>query len=168
MKLLSLLLLSAVLLAGIGCKRKGPEISDLQRKEAANLVSEADFALTLRDFARAEPLLERATKLAPDTGEYWVSLGIARRRQGNSSGAKAAYQGALDAYREAYDADEKRTAAMIQEVYVLALLGRADDARKALDRARERAPEDRGIRQFIDEGQLDRLLQDPAFKDISL
>lgn len=168
MKLNSLLLVCAALVLGAGCGRKAKEISDLERKQAANLVSEAEFAVTLRDYARAEPLFTKAAELAPDNGEYWVNLGVVRARQGNKAAAKKAYEEALTVYRDAIKEDATDAEARLQEVYVLALLGRADDARKALEKAGKEQPADRSVRMFIEGKQLDRVLSDAAFKEIAL
>lgn len=168
MKFLVLISLALALVLAGGCKPKPKEIPALQRKEAANLASEAQFAVALRDYARAEPLFEKAAKLCPDQGDYWVNLGVARKRQGNTAGAKQAYESARQAFHDAFAFDEKNTDAALQEVYALALLGRVDDARKALERARKQVPDDREIRLFIENKQLDRVLEDPAFKDIAL
>ncbi|HWA87160.1 MAG TPA: tetratricopeptide repeat protein, partial [Opitutus sp.] len=157
-----------VLLLAAGCKPKPKEISSLQRKEAANLVSEANFAVTLHDYARAEPLLERAAKLCPDNGEYWMNLGITRRRQGNNDGAKEAYRAALAAARDAIALKPEQSEPRLQEVYLLALLGRADDARAALAKSRRQLPNSGELRAFEEAHQLDRTLADPGFKQIAL
>lgn len=170
MKLNSLFAIGVALLALAGCKPKDqvPEITDLQRKEAANLVSEAQFAITLRDYSRAEPLLEKAAKLAPDTGEYWLNLGVIRRKQGNTSGAKSAYEQALSAFRARFKKEPKDSGALLQQVQVLALLGRIDDARDALENGRKKAPDDRMIRQFAEQKQLDEMIKHPTFKEMAL
>jgi len=159
-----LLLLTAALTAGCGRK----EIPTLQRKEAANLVSEAQFALTLRDYARAEPLLAKAVALCPDTPEYWQSLGAVRRRLSNRAGAKDAYEQMLKAARAQYKADAKKTDALLLQVYALALLGRTDDARAALAKALKAHPDDRTLGAFADGKQFDRILADPTFKELAL
>lgn len=168
MKSLVLISLALTLLLTGGCKPKPMDIPPLQRKEAANLASEAQFATALRDYARAEPLFEKAAKLCPDQGDYFVNLGVARRRLGNTAGAKTAYEQARKAYRRAFEVDESQSEALLQEVYVLALLGQPDEARKALERAAKRLPDDREVRVFIENKQLDRILADPGFKDIAL
>jgi tetratricopeptide (TPR) repeat protein len=168
MKVFPLLLLTTALFATAGCKPKARELSEPHRKEAANLVSEAQFAVTLRDFARAEPLFSQATKLCPDTGDYWINLGVTRRRLGNKSGAKTAYEGALNAYKEAQDVNPKVSEPHLQQVYVLALLGRVDDARKLLLKVQQKFPDDRIVRSFVENKQLDRIVGDAGFKEISL
>jgi len=57
---------------------------------------------------------------------------------------------------------------LFHEVYVLALLGRVAEARALLISAQKARPEDRLIANFIRDGELDRLMIGPSFKDISL
>lgn len=165
-RLLPFSLVALVLLAA--CKPRVREATPLQQKQAANLVSEAQFALGLRDYARAEPLYAQATDLVPAEPNYWVSLGSARVHLGNKAGAKKAYEGALDAVDAAIAKDGKASEPRLQRVYVLALLGRADDARSALAKAQRDLPDDRAIRGFAESKQLDQLLADPGFKAIAL
>jgi tetratricopeptide (TPR) repeat protein len=148
-----------------GCKPK--EITPLARKQGANFASEANFAISVRDYARAENLLAQATAVCPDTPEYWIGLGAARRRLDNRSGAKAAYEEALKASRAASKRDAKNPQPLLQQVYVLALLGREADARALLDKARTTYPENRNIRTFFENKELDRLLADPGFKELA-
>ena len=158
--------LAVALWATAGCGRK--EITSLQRKEAAQAVSEAQFAMTLRDYARAEGELAKAVAACPDNGDYWVSLGSVRVRLDQRKAAKAAYESALAAYRDAAASNAKDEQAAVQQVSVLALLGRVDDARALLAKLPERFPESRNVRVFIERKQLDTMLADPNFKAISL
>eukprot|EP01035_Chromulina_nebulosa_P062448 gene62448-85403_t len=172
----------AVVAAGLvlasGCKPKGKEITTLQRKEAATLVSEAQFALQLKDLARAEGLLTKAAELVPDAGKVWVDLGSVRVRLGKKDTARTAYQAALKAYEDeaAAPADTKggplpagaEAGPWLQQVYVLALLGRVDDARAVLAKAQKKLPESRAVRAFAEQKQIDKMIADPAFKLIAL
>lgn len=162
---------AAVLLAAIGCgPAKKSQITELQRKEAAHHASEAQFALTLRDYARAEASLAKAVALAPDDGRLWVNLGAARVRLGNRDGAKQAYQGALKAY-EADAKDEKFKTdpePWLRQAYVLALLGRSADAQNVVSKTAENFPGHRAVRRFIEDKELDRLSSDPAFREMAL
>jgi Flp pilus assembly protein TadD len=153
-------------LALAGCKPK--EITPLQRKEAASVASEAQFAVTMRDYARARPLFEKATQLCPDDGEYWLGLGIMCRRLNDNSAAKAAYEKARSAYHETYDNKPAEVEALLQELYALALLGRLDEAQGLLAKAVKQHPEDSRLRAFADNKQLDRVVADPSFKEIAL
>src|ERR1019366_3220942 len=84
---LGLLIAAALVLSA--CRHK--EITKLEREEAANVASEADFAVTVREWSRAEGLYAKAATLCPDSGDYWVSLGIVRMRLNDHSGARSAY-----------------------------------------------------------------------------
>lgn len=163
-----LFLLTFALFGVAGCGRGGREVTDLERKQAAHLMSEAEFAVSLRDYARAEPILAQATALAPDNGGYWINLGSVRKRLGNRGGAKDAYQFAL----KAYEAQAKKTSTepepWFQQIYVLALLGRLDDARGLVEKTKEKFPTHRLVRVFIEEKQFDQMLATPMFKDIAL
>jgi len=158
----------AALLLVAGCKPSVRESTPLQRKQAANLVSEAQFAVSLRDFARAEPLLTQAVELCPDEPNFAVALGSARVRLNDKSGAKQAYETALKAFEAAQAKDAKDPELLLQQAYVLALLGRADDARALLEKTAKKYPDNRAVRAFVDSKQLDRLLADPGFKAIAL
>lgn len=169
MKLTRIFLMAATILAlASGCGVKKKEITSLQRKEAANLVSEAQFAVTLRDYARAEGVLAKAAELCPDTAEYWISLGSARMRLGQRDAAKKAYQSGLAAYEQ--EAAEKKTdpQPVLQQVTVLALLGRVDEARALLEKIPARFPDNRTIRAAVEGKMLDRMLADPKFKEVAL
>lgn len=132
---LSLALLLVLTFTITACSKKAPEISSLQRKEAASLVSEAEFALALRDRARAEELLTKATALCPDDGAYWLDLGSVRRGLENKDGARQAYTAAAKAYAAAYKADRMDLQSLLQQIYTEALLGNTKTVQKLLKQA---------------------------------
>ena len=169
MKTWAFFILAALILLGTGgCKPKAKAITSLQRKEAASLVSEAEFAVQLKDYARAEGVLAKAAALCPDTGKYWVDLGSMRMRLGKKDAARAAYQTGLDAYVEAAKADPKDVKPLLQQIYVLALLGRVNEARAVLAKGQKLFPEDRAVRSFAEGKQIDKMIADPRFKEIAL
>lgn len=157
-----------VLVALAGCGRSGPEITDLQRKQAAHLASEAEFAVNLRDYARAEPVLAQVVELVPDNGVHWVNLGSVRKRLGKTGAAKDAYQGALKAYEGQAKRAPTEPEPWFKQIYVLALLGRVEDARARVEKMREKFPTHRLVRVFVEEKQFDQMLADPKFKEIAL
>jgi Flp pilus assembly protein TadD len=161
------LLAAALVLTGAACgKPKAKEITSLQRKEAAALVSEAAFAVQVKDLARAEGLYAKATTICPDDAKYWVDLGALRVRMGNKSGARDAYKAALGVYEGVKGEEEPQ--ALMQQVYVLALLGREKDARAVLATAQKKYPDKRAVRGFTDGGQFEKMIADPRFKEIAL
>jgi len=167
-KLLLGFLLALTLVAGPGCKPKSAAITSLQRKEAANLVSEAQFAMSIRDYARAEGLLAKATALEFDNGNYWISLGSMRVRLGRKPEAKQAYESALGAFEAAYKLNPTFAQPHLQQVYALALLGRIDRARDTLIKIEKAHPGDASVRAFVQGKQLDAMLSSPMFKEIAL
>lgn len=166
-----LLPLLAFAVALTGCKDKPAEpvpVTRVMRAEAANLVSEAEFAMQLRDFARAEPLLAKAVEVTPDDADYWVLLGNVRRRLGQTDGARTAYRRALAAYESDYSKDATDVGALLQRIYVHALLGEVPQARTLLEQAAKDHPTDRDIQGFVRARGLDQMLADPAFKETAL
>jgi tetratricopeptide (TPR) repeat protein len=159
---------AVVVLALVGCKPKPADITSLQRKEAANLVSEAQFAMALRDYTRAEGLLAKATALEFDNGNNWVSLGTMRMRLGQRPAAKKAYESALNAFEAAYKLEPRVPQLYLQQVYALALLGRVDEARTLLVSVEKKHPGDPAVREFVQGKQLDAMLKSALFKEISL
>lgn len=154
---------AAILLSG--CHRR--EITSLERKEAANVVSEAEFAVTLRDWSRAEGLYAKASVLCPDQGDTWVNLGIVRMRLHDAGGAKSAYKSGLSAYEADSKRDPSNTLPAIRRANVLVILGRPDEARSLLARVRQDHPDDRRLRAFMESNGLDKMIADPGLKAVS-
>jgi Flp pilus assembly protein TadD len=160
---LALVLAAALVLAG--CRAR--EITKLERDEAANVVSEAEFAVTMKDWARAEGLYAKAVALCPDQGETWVRLGVVRVRLHNSDGAREAYKSALSAFRDDFKRDPASTASVIRCASILVILGRVDEARSLVDKAYARNPDDRRLREFVQMKGVDRIVADPGLKALS-
>jgi Flp pilus assembly protein TadD len=160
---LALVLAAGVVLAG--CRAR--EITKLERDEAANVVSEAEFAVTMKDWARAEGLFAKAAALCPDEGENWVRLGIVRVRLHNSDGARDAYKSAVSAFEDEFKRDPAKTASVIRAASVLVILGRVDEARSLVDKAYAKNPDDRRLRDFVQMKGVDRIVADPGLKAVS-
>jgi len=160
-----LALVAAAALALAGCR--GRDITSLQRKEAASVSSEAAFAVELRDWKRAEGLYAKAADLCPDSGDYWMNLGVVRMHLGDRPGARTAYKSALPAYEAEFERDPANTQPVLRRAYVLVILGRAEEARSALDKARAKRPDDRRLRSFFENHGMDGMIADPGLKEIS-
>jgi len=167
MNRVTLIFILAFLLAGPGCSKRKPEITSLQRKEAAALVSEAEFAMAIRDYPRAEGLMRQATQLCPDNGSYWLNLGNISRKNGKKGEAKTAYGRAVTAYQDAYKEDSTNGQLLMRQMYAHALLGQFDDARAVLKKARAKHPKDSEVMGY-DEKSLERMIADPAFKELAI
>jgi Flp pilus assembly protein TadD len=88
-------------------------------------------------------------------------------RLGNRDGARTAYKSALGAYKDAADLDPANSKAVIRRIYVLVVLGRADEARSVLDKARAKTPADRLLRSFSENDGLSKMIADPGLKSVS-
>ena len=131
------------------------------------MISEADFAVTLKDWARAEGLFTKAVALCPDQGDTWMNLGIVRMRLGNKGGARSAYKSALSAYEDDLDRDHGNSVPVLRKAYVLVVLGRADEARSFVAKESARFPDDRRLQNFVAKNGVDRIIADPSLKEIS-
>ncbi len=162
------LVLVVVAFALVACKPRRPaEITPRQRMEAAQLASEAQFAITLKDWARAERLLTEAVKIVPDPA-YWITLGTMRARLKNRDGAKNAYRSAIKMCEALAAAHPTDVEPWLKEAYALALLGQVKEGRAVIDKAVKRFPDDRKLRGFVDSKQFDAMIASPEFKEISL
>lgn len=155
---------------GIGlCSGCAPrkQLTEHDRKEAAHMISEAQFALNMREWARAEGLLAKAVTLTPQ-GDYWLSLGGARMHLNNRSGAKDAYQSALKAYEFEAARQNRIPEPWIKQAFVLGLLGRKDDGRAMIEKAAKVFPDDPKIRALRDPKEFERMFAAQSVKDVSL
>ena len=167
MKRFFILQVCAAFAVGAGCSQKNKEVPAATKAEAATLASEAQFAIQIREFSRAEELLQRALKLREDMPEYWVTLGMARRKQDNKDGARKAYKTALglhtDRYKETHQPEE-----LAQQVFVLALLGRVDEALALLNQGLKDHPNHPVMQKMADPRGLPRTFKTEEFKALSL
>lgn len=159
--------LGALALFSTGCSPAQKTLSERDMKEAKALSSEAQFAMNLREWPRAEKLLLDAIKISPEA-VFYHNLGSTRMRMGNRSGAKEAYQSAIDACDRMVAANPKNTDAMLKKVQLLALVGRVGDARELAKKIEKDFSVDPAVRAFIDGKALDNLVASPTFKEISL
>jgi tetratricopeptide (TPR) repeat protein len=152
---------------GGGCSPKRKLVSERDRKEAVLLVSEAQFAMTLRDWPRAEGLLVKAVEVAPEA-EYWMNLGTTRVRLNNRAGAKKAYEAALKLFQDEAARDNTRADPWLHQANVLALLGRPDDSRAVLAKAAKQFPKDNRVQIMLDPKRFQEMITAPGFKENAL
>ena len=155
----------ALVALGVGCARK--QVTNRDRLEAAHVVSEARFALSVREWARAEALLARAVELAPQ-GDYWMTLGGTRVKLNDRAGAKAAYLAALQTYGEEASRSGATPELLMKQAYVLALLGRQEEGRALIVEAAKRFPLDQKLLDLTDPAAFAKMMSSPRFKDMAL
>ncbi|HSI07407.1 MAG TPA: tetratricopeptide repeat protein [Rariglobus sp.] len=162
-----LIVVCAVLLLTSGCSKKPKEVPAAVKAEAAMLISEAQFASSIREYPRAQELVERAIKLRDDVPEYWVTLGMARRKQENKDGARKAYEKALGLHKARYK-EEKNPEELGQQAFVLALLGRTDEALKVLDQGLKDHPDSAVMKKMADPRGLPATFKAPKFQELAI
>lgn len=160
-------LVCAVALAITGCSKETPEVPKAVAAEAAVLAEEAKFAMSIREYARAQELLQRALKLHPDKPEYWVTLGMTQRRQDNTREARQSYEKALGMHQARYKKDA-RPEELGQQAFVLALLGKTDEALKVLANGVKAHPDSPELKRQADPRGLPRTFQTAEFKALAL
>ena len=156
--------LVALILAFGACKPKDVEVSSVARAQAAHLASEAQMQNKLRDYAEAEKSLARAVELDPNEPAYWSGLGLNRVMLGDKSGAKKAYKRELELCEKAAKKDPKDIDLQLTPLRPLVLLGRADDARKLLEKVGRDHADNAALRQLIESKPIDKMLANPAIQ----
>ncbi|HTJ80038.1 MAG TPA: tetratricopeptide repeat protein [Rariglobus sp.] len=160
------LLCAAVVLLG-GCKDKPKVLSPEAKLKAENFVSEAQFSMQIHEYSRAEDLFQKAIAVRDDYPEYWVALGMARRRQDNKDGARQAYKKALGLLEDRYDL-KKNEEDLGQKAWVLALLGRPDDAVAFLNKSLKEHPDSTYLQKMASAHGLPHTFQTADFKELAL
>jgi tetratricopeptide (TPR) repeat protein len=145
-----------------GCGRH--EVTVTERQEGALAAGEAAFAVQLKDWKRAADNYAKAAGLCPDSGDYWFNLGLMRMRLGDHPAARAAFKSALPDYEAAFERTPSDTRPVLSRVYILILLGDADQAREVLAKARARHPDDVRLKTFDERHNLDKIIADPNTK----
>jgi tetratricopeptide (TPR) repeat protein len=168
MNKLTLCALAAALLVAGGCKDKPKEVPAAARAQAATNSSEAEFALQVREFARAEKLLEEATQLDPEAANYWMQLGAVKKRQNKTSEARKAYERARELVQADYKRDNKSPAPLFAEIEICVLLGKPDEARKVLERAKRDHKDDPDVKAFVAGKVLEQMIESPQVKAVGL
>lgn len=167
MQRLLLVIVCVSVLFSAGCSKKRKEVPDSVKAEAATLVSEAQFAMQIREYSRAEELIQKALKLRDDVPEYWVTLGMVRRKQDNKSGARKAYEEALELHTARFN-EEKSAEQLSQRAFVLGLLGKTPEALKLLEEGLKQFPDSAVMKKMADPRGLPRTFQTADFKSLSI
>jgi tetratricopeptide (TPR) repeat protein len=164
----SVVLLACVFaLLSAGCSREPKEVSDGVKAEAATMMSEAQFALSIREYSRAEELIRKALDLRDDVPEYWVSLGMVRCKQDDKSGARPAYEKALKLHTARFKKD-RQPEELAQQAFVLGLLGKTDEALKLLADGLKEFPDSAVMKKMADPRGLPRTFKTEEFKSLMI
>ncbi|MEO6245719.1 MAG: tetratricopeptide repeat protein [Opitutaceae bacterium] len=162
-------LLSGLLILALagGCGSSNREPTEKERKEAALYASEGQFALSVKEWPRAEELFLKASQASP-AGDYFLSLGVARLRLGKRSEAKAAYEHAVRAFAREAAREPALVEPWLRQAYALAVLGRMDESRALLGKATKKFPNDGRLRTLNEAKGFEQMVAAPNFKEMAL
>ncbi len=126
-------LLSAILLAVFltACAAK---------QSAAVVAAQASEAYNQQDYPESARLCRIAIELQPDFAEAWVSLGLSLWKQQQPDAANAAWETALKLHEARFSADSSHGNQLLQQIFVLSLLGRHERARELWEIGHTRYP----------------------------
>ena len=102
----------------------------------------AATAANAGDFALAQSNAARVTELEPSFAEAWVAYGMASVRLGQVEQAKVAYERGLALHQARHRNDPEDANQVLQQIFVLSLLGRSDEAQALLKQAQTEYPYD--------------------------
>jgi Flp pilus assembly protein TadD len=126
--------------------RAAPRASTDSRKQ--QLASEIATAMNAKDYAKAQTPAAEATRIDPKFAEAWVGYGMASMRLGQPDHAREAYERALALHQARHRRNPSDANQVVQQIFVLTLLGRAAEAEKLLKQAHTDYPNDQQIAQL--------------------
>ncbi|MBL9201227.1 MAG: hypothetical protein JNL39_12015 [Opitutaceae bacterium] len=156
-----------LLLVPAGCGPGAKPLSERDLNEMKALQAESQYAMTMKQWSRAESLYERAIKISPEV-EFFHNLGSARMRLQNRAGAKEAYESGIRACDHLAAVKRGSTDPLLKKIQLLALLGKVEEARALQAKIDKEFRQDHAVRAFVDGKKLDALIASPIFKEIAL
>jgi tetratricopeptide (TPR) repeat protein len=115
------------------------------RSRSQQLAAECQTALGAGDFGKAQDAAGEAVRLDPQFEEAWVAYGMASVRLGQADRALQAYERALAVHQAREGQGLSDPAKLYQEIFLLSLLGRSNDAAALLQRAHAKFPDDQQL-----------------------
>lgn len=109
------------------------------------LAGDSAAALNAQDYSKAQRLAAEATRLAPEFAEAWVGYGMASVKLRQTDRAREAYERALSLHQARLRQSPSDSNQVFQQIFLLALLGRSDEAESLLKRAHSDYPNDQQI-----------------------
>jgi Flp pilus assembly protein TadD len=109
------------------------------------LASQSATALNAKDYTKAQALAKKATDIDPKFAEAWVGYGMASVRLGQADQARTAYERALSLHQARHLQNPSDANQVVQQIFLLTLLGRSADAEALLKQAHTDYPTDQTI-----------------------
>jgi len=128
-----------------------PAPRDATASTPQQLASDSATALNVKDYAKAQALAKQATDIDPKFAEAWVGYGMASVRLGHADQARVAYERALSLHQARHLQNPSDANQVVQQIFLLTLLGRQADAETLLKQARTDYPSDQTITKFTED-----------------
>jgi Flp pilus assembly protein TadD len=106
------------------------------------LANEGAAAMSANDYARAQALTAEAVRIDPQFAEAWAGHGMASASLGQADHAREAYERALALYQARHRKNPSDANPVLQQVFLLTVLGRPAEAQALLKQARADYPTD--------------------------
>ncbi|HUA39397.1 MAG TPA: tetratricopeptide repeat protein [Candidatus Sulfopaludibacter sp.] len=127
-----------------------PAPHDANATTSQQLANESSAALNAKDYVKAQMLAKRATSVDPKFAEAWVGYGMASARLGQTDRARAAYEQALSLHQARHLQDPSDGDQVVQQIFLLTLLGRQAEAETLLKQAHTDYPSDQAITKMVE------------------
>jgi Flp pilus assembly protein TadD len=112
---------------------------------STQLASESAAAFNAKEYVKAQTLAEEATSADPQFAEAWVGYGMASVRLGQTDHARQAYEQALSLHQARHRQNPSDADQVVQQIFLLTLLGRPTEAETLLKQASTDYPNDQTI-----------------------
>jgi Flp pilus assembly protein TadD len=109
------------------------------------LASDSAAAFNAKDYGKAQTLAAEATSIDPQFAEAWVGYGMASVHLGQTDNARQAYERALALHQARHRQNPSVPDQVVQQIFLLTLLGRPAEAETLLKQARVDYPNDQTI-----------------------
>ncbi len=148
MRILLIFLLGLAGCSSFGGKEKTVDVTTGSSKRADQLVAQASQKMQDENFEGAVALLNEAKRLQPEWPRVWTTLGIASARLGNDQMAKKSFKRALAIHEKQYRANPSEVKHVKEQVYLLILLNRDQEAKERLARGQSNHPNSRALKRL--------------------
>ena len=138
----ALLIVCSTLLLFTSCRQSSRSADSTNSKA---LAANSAAALNAQDYSKAQELAAQATRLDPEFAEAWVGYGMASVKLGQTDLARKAYERALSLHEVRLQQNPSDANQVFQQIFLLELLGRSDQATALLKRAQADHPNDQQI-----------------------
>ena len=137
----------AMLLMFLWCASctRPPQNKNSITPQAQQLAGEGAAAFNATNYSKAQTLSLAATRIDPQFAEAWVGYGMASVRLGQSDQARQGYERALSIYQARHRQNPSDVNQLVQQIFLMALLDRPDEAEKMLRQAHVDFPKDQTL-----------------------